>query len=109
MTCPWCGLVADPGDLHAHLVDAHGEQVTLAESATGMHTYSVRCPLCGASYDRRIKPRVADEAFLAEFDREIRLVALDMLLHHLVAEHEPDEPASDPGTAEEQEAQRWQR
>lgn len=101
VTCPWCGLAADPGDMHAHLVDAHGEEVTLSESATGMHTYSVRCPLCGANYDRRIKPRVADESFLAEFDREIRLVALDMLLCHLAAEHEPSDPESDQVAAEE--------
>lgn len=96
MNCPWCPLSLQLGELHGHLADAHGELVTLARSATGTHTYEVRCPICGARYDRRIKPRVADEAFLAEFDREIRLVALDMLVCHLAAEHMADQDAPDP-------------
>jgi hypothetical protein len=29
-----------------------------------------------------------DPAFLTEFEREIQLVALDMLVNHLLAEHE---------------------
>lgn len=90
MNCPWCGLTADPADLHGHFGEQHGDVVTLAQTTTGMHTYSVKCPICGESYDRRIKPHVADDTFLAEFDREIRLVALDMLVCHLIVEHEPD-------------------
>jgi hypothetical protein len=38
-----------------------------------------------------IKPRSRDPRFIEEFQREIRLVAFDMLVNHLIAEHEEAE------------------
>jgi hypothetical protein len=93
MRCPTCALEAPRGELHVHLADAHHELVEAwSDAATGRMRYRVSCPLCGAAHEHRVKPRGRDPSFLATYEREVRLVALDMLLHHLEAEHatEPD-------------------
>lgn len=73
--------------MHAHLGAQHPEAVQFVERAKGM-TYSLRCPICGSGYEQPIKAGWVDPAFVEEFQGEIRLVALDMLVHHLVGEHE---------------------
>jgi hypothetical protein len=58
------------------------------DAATGKMHYRVACPLCEDAHEARVKPRSHDPAFLKTFSHEIRLVAFDMLLNHLEAEHE---------------------
>ncbi|MCL4393955.1 MAG: hypothetical protein M1482_03960 [Chloroflexi bacterium] len=70
--------------MHRHLADAHGAQVTLrVDAERGKRFYAIDCPICGAPYEHPVKPRNTDPDFLREFDREIKLVAFDMLLYHL--------------------------
>jgi hypothetical protein len=52
-----------------------------------MH-YRVGCPLCEQAHEARVKPRSHDPEFLTTWSREIRMVAFDMLLNHLEAEHD---------------------
>jgi hypothetical protein len=74
--------------LHRHLVDAHAEAVSTERSAAGGRMfYAVRCPRCGGDIRHEVKPRWGDPAFLEEFGREIRLVAFDLLLHHVEDAH----------------------
>lgn len=88
MRCPLCEFESTRGDVHLHLVAAHPEGVEMwAEAASGKMRYCVACPLCGAAHEARVKPRSHDPAFLTTFGHEIRLVAFDMLLNHLEAEH----------------------
>lgn len=60
--------------------------VRLEERASGQ-VYALECPTCGSGYEQRIKPGHRDPGFVDEHEREIRLVAFDMLVHHLIAEH----------------------
>ncbi|MCL4413879.1 MAG: hypothetical protein M1522_03900 [Actinobacteria bacterium] len=87
MNCPWCTWTSPPRALHAHLADVHPEGVQF-EEADRSRSYVVVCPLCGASHVQPIKPRSRDPDFLAEYEREIRLVGFDMLVNHLLAEHD---------------------
>lgn len=86
MRCPWCDFEGPPRRLHAHLGEAHADAVRLEERGSGQ-VYSVECPVCGSGYDQRIKPGRRDPVFVEEYEREIRLVAFDMLVNHLIAEH----------------------
>jgi len=86
MKCPWCTLTAAPRSLHAHLGESHPEGVRFEETA-GTRSYVVVCPLCEATHVQPIKPRSRDADFLREYEHEIRLVAFDMLVNHLMAEH----------------------
>jgi hypothetical protein len=88
--CPFCDLAAPPRELHAHLLERHADQVTV-EDGESRRIYRIECPTCGAEYSQPIKPRLRDAGFVQEFDREIRLVAFDMLVNHLIAEHETTE------------------
>ena len=45
--------------------------------------YEISCPLCGARHEQLVRKGAADPEFLAEFGTEIRMVAFDMLVHHL--------------------------
>lgn len=88
MTCPYCDLTASRGAVHQHLVTAHSDKVTLrVDDERGKRFYSIACPVCGTPYEHQVKPRNTDPNFLQEFDREIKLVAFDMLLYHLQGEH----------------------
>lgn len=88
MTCPWCEFEGGPRALQAHLTEEHPQGVTFGERANGTRYYEITCPVCNLSYDQRIKPRSQDRGFLDEFQREIRLVAFDMLVNHFLAEHQ---------------------
>lgn len=90
MTCPWCDFSGSPRALHAHLGETHGDQIGTEERASGLY-YVVTCPHCGERYTHLVKKAARHPEFVVEFERQIRLVALDMLLHHLVAEHEMSE------------------
>jgi hypothetical protein len=90
MDCPWCDVAASPRQLHAHLGERHADQVRTSER-NGKSWYEVTCPRCGASYQHVVRKAARDPAFIEGFGREIRMVALDMLVHHLMAEHEQPE------------------
>jgi hypothetical protein len=85
--CPWCEVTAGPRGLHAHLGERHGDEVATSERH-GKVFYQVTCPRCGARYEHLVRKGAGDPEFMAEFGPQIRLVALDMLVHHLMAEHE---------------------
>lgn len=97
--CPLCGLQGGRGEVHAHMADSHPDAVrTWSEPESGRMRYLIACPRCGAEHEARVKPRSQDPGFLEGFAREIRLVAFDMLLCHLEAEHEDSPaPAAAPG------------
>ncbi len=90
MRCPWCPAEGSRRSVHGHLAESHGDMVkTLIDGAEGRMRYLVACPRCGGAISHPVKPRWSDPAFLAEFEREIRLVAFDLLLYHLEDAH-PD-------------------
>ena len=87
MNCPFCEAELTVGQLHLHLADDHAEKITTEEVGERV-VYTVTCPHCGDSYRRPIKKAVGDPEFLSEFERQIKLVAFDMLIHHLRAAHD---------------------
>jgi len=89
VTCPFCGVEWPIRELHEHLVAEHAGEVRTEEVA-GRMAYAVTCPYCSQRYRQPIRKSGGDPQFLAEFERQIRLVALDMLVHHLAAEHGPE-------------------
>jgi hypothetical protein len=91
LDCPWCDVKAGPRALHAHLGEQHGEHVATSER-NGKVFYQVICPACGTRYEHLVRKAARDPEFLAGFGREIRMVALDMLVHHLMAEHGGQDP-----------------
>lgn len=96
MRCPLCEYDAARGEVHKHLADDHPEAVEMwTEAASAKMRYRVQCPLCEDAHEARVKPRSHDPEFLTTFAHEIRLVAFDMLLNHLEAEHEAL-PAGEP-------------
>ncbi|MGH8992118.1 MAG: hypothetical protein ACRDYV_02975 [Acidimicrobiia bacterium] len=83
---PGCPFEGSPRELHAHLADAHPEGVRFEERGE-RRFYALTCPVCGDGYEHQIKPRGRDPEFMREFEGQIRLVAFDMLVNHLMAEH----------------------
>lgn len=89
MNCPWCDFEGTPRSLHGHLGESHPEVVRFEERGASRY-YAIDCPVCGEGYEHIIKPRLRDPSFMEDFQTEIRLVALDMLVNHLLVEHEPE-------------------
>ena len=87
LACPWCDFAAGPRGLHAHLGEQHGDAVTTSQRH-GKTFYEVTCPQCGARYEHVVRKGAQNPEFVAEFGPQIQMVALDMLVHHLLAEHE---------------------
>jgi hypothetical protein len=87
MQCPFCSFDGPPRSLHAHLGEQHADAVRFEERGERSF-YALTCPLCGDGYEREIKPRGRDPGFVDEFSAQIRLVAFDMLVNHLMGEHE---------------------
>ena len=87
MHCPFCSFEGPPRLLHAHLGEQHGDAVRF-EDRGGRSFYALTCPICGDGYEREIKPRGRDPGFVDEFSAQIRLVAFDTLVNHLMGEHE---------------------
>ena len=95
MNCPFCPFEGPPRGLHAHLGEQHPEAIRFEEKG-GRSFYALTCPICGDGYEREIKPRGRDPGFVDEFSAQIRLVAFDMLVNHLIGEHtELDIPADE--------------
>ncbi len=76
------------GDLHLHLVDNHAAEIR-TEDIGDRTGYVVTCPHCSETYRKIIRKATGDPEFLREYHRQIELVAFDMLIHHMRAEHEP--------------------
>jgi hypothetical protein len=87
VNCPFCEFHAGPRTLHAHLGERHRDAV-VTTADDGKARYEITCPRCGERYQHFVRKGRRDPAFLTEFEREIQLVALDMLVNHLLAEHE---------------------
>jgi hypothetical protein len=88
MNCPYCDFRDSRGAIHRHLAEKHGALVIIrVDEASGRRFYGITCPVCRAPYEHQVKPRNVDPSFLQEFDREIKLVAFDMLLYHMQGEH----------------------
>ncbi len=88
MNCPFCDFQGSRGQVHQHLAATHGDRVAIhVDDDKGRRYYGVTCPVCQAPYEHQVKPRNDDPNFLQEFDREIKLVAFDMLLYHMQGEH----------------------
>jgi hypothetical protein len=88
MDCPYCDFSGNRDSVHAHLGETHGEHVSVrVDEAKDRRYYGIVCPVCDAPWEAEIKPRGRDPNFLTEFDREIKLVAFDMLLRHIEGEH----------------------
>ena len=87
MRCPLCALDGPRDVVHGHLVQAHPDAVETWTIGAGRMRYRIVCPRCGAAHEARVKPRSRDREFLETFSREIRMVAFDMLINHIEAEH----------------------
>jgi len=89
MHCPYCSVAGSRRELHAHLVERHGENVRgRRDEKTDRLYYRLDCPLCDEYAEQEVKPRGHDPEFWDTYEREIRLVAFDMLLYHVEAAHE---------------------
>lgn len=89
MHCPYCEVEGARQVMHAHLADAHGDKVIARrDEQKNKLFYRLDCPLCDEYSEREVNPRGRDPSFLQAFEREIRLVAFDLLLYHLEAAHE---------------------
>ncbi|MGD0874108.1 MAG: hypothetical protein ABSA14_03855 [Acidimicrobiales bacterium] len=87
MNCPWCDTTAGPRALQAHLCERHGDRVGTG-TRDGRTFYATTCPQCGARHEQTVRKGTGDPEFLVEFGTEIRMVAFDRLIHHLIAEHD---------------------
>lgn len=88
MRCPFCPEEGTRMAIHAHLADAHPDKVTLGHHDGPNDPYfQVGCPACEEEAVQSVNPGGRDPGFLEEFEREVRLVAFDLLLYHLQAEH----------------------
>ena len=88
MTCPDCEFFGHRMDLHAHLLAQHPEKVQIhVDEASGKLVYEVKCVLCDEVIRKQLRKR---PEVLEEYQREIRMVAFDLLLYHMQALHEPE-------------------
>jgi hypothetical protein len=86
MNCPYCNFSGHRMDLHTHLVNEHGEEIKIyVDAQSGKLVYEMTCPLCKDSVKQPLKKSAA---VLEEYQREIRMVAFDLLLYHLQEKHE---------------------
>ena len=92
MKCPYCDADRTVRALHAHLAADHPEEIGTDEHGDRI-VYVVNCPYCSAQHRQPIKKSAGNAEFLVEFEQQIRLVAFDMLINHVLAEHEPEPTA----------------
>jgi len=70
-------------DLHAHLVDDHTDAVTIGRDGEKLF-FEMACPIC----DEHVKETLRKRASMLEgYEREIRMVAFDLLLYHVQEKH----------------------
>jgi hypothetical protein len=88
MRCPYCDVEGSRQVIHAHLVELHGDKVVgRRDEQAGKLFYRLDCPQCDEYSEREVNPRGRDPNFLQAYEREIRLVAFDLLLYHIEAAH----------------------
>ncbi len=88
MRCPYCEFDAPRMGVHAHLATEHPGEVELGHrEGPNDPFFRIGCPFCEQEAVQSVNPGGRDPRFLEEFEREIRLVAFDLLLYHLQAEH----------------------
>lgn len=88
MRCPYCDMEGARQVIHAHLVEQHGAKVVgRRDEQAGKLYYRLDCPQCDEYSEREVNPRGRDPTFLQAYEREIRLVAFDLLLYHIEASH----------------------
>jgi hypothetical protein len=93
VSCPWCDFTGNTRSLQWHFDKDHPDMVTFPTRGSRSF-YAVACPSCGSAYEQEIKPRYNSPDFVEEYRNEVRLVAFDMLVNHLVAEHVDLGPAT---------------
>ncbi len=85
MQCPYCDFEGHRMDLHAHLIEHHEQEVKVfVHKVTGKMMYELTCPICREHWRKPLKKRPAD---LQAYVREIRMVAFDLFLYHLMDAH----------------------
>ncbi|MFQ5630001.1 MAG: hypothetical protein ACE5I1_14640 [bacterium] len=85
MHCPHCHFEGHRMDLHAHLLEAHAEEVLVyMDESSSKLVYEMTCPICKDSVKQPLRKRAAQ---LDAYKREIRMVAFDLLLYHLAEKH----------------------
>jgi hypothetical protein len=70
-------------DVHAHLVDDHPEAMTIGREGETLF-FEMSCPICDEHVKETLKKRAS---MLAGYEREIRMVAFDLLLYHVQEKH----------------------
>jgi hypothetical protein len=95
--CPFCDDDRTIRALHAHLAADHPDEIGTDEHGDRT-VYVVTCPYCSAQHRQPIKKSAGNAEFLVEFEQQIRLVAFDMLINHVLAEHEPEAALPDERT-----------
>lgn len=71
-------------ELHAHLVESHADEVVIGQEDERLF-FEMGCPLCHERVRQPLKKRAS---MLEGYEREIRMVAFDLLLYHLQEKHE---------------------
>ncbi len=102
MNCVVCGFEDTWKKIHAHMSGTHLDLVAL-DRAGDRFFYEVSCPLCDWKFRKEVNPHGRDAGFMDTYEREIRLVAVDLLLYHLVESHEKEFLGADAGLIEEKE------
>jgi len=70
-------------DLHAHLVDEHEDAVTIGQEGESLF-FEMTCPACDEHMKQPLRKRAS---MLRGYEREIRMVAFDLLLYHVQDQH----------------------
>jgi len=87
MECPTCDEASlGYESLHRHLIARHPELVAIVAKGS-RPSYRVNCPLCEEVYVQAIKRGHPEDGFIEEFEVDIRLVGMDILVQHLIGEH----------------------
>ena len=81
MMCPFCPLLGERRDLHAHMLAEHRDRLSTRAEA-GRIFMEVNCPICPEGISREVNPRGRDTEFLDKFADEIKMVGFDLLLYH---------------------------
>ncbi|MCI0550374.1 MAG: hypothetical protein L0287_05425 [Anaerolineae bacterium] len=89
MNCQYCSFNGHRMDVHNHLINVHPEQVRIyIDEASGKMVYELSCPVCNEVGKKVLRK---PPGVLAEYEREIRMVAFDLLLFHLQDLHTPED------------------
>lgn len=73
----------------------------------GSPAFVVRCPSCAWEFEKVLRGQRRDEAFVAEFGKEMVLVAFDQLMVHWVEDHvaDPDDNSTGDDSGDSQRVQ----